>query len=110
MLKNRHGEHVIDYLKLGGREDEWKLIPHLIESKMLNKVRQLSIKLHFGADDSIEQYISKLKMIKSLEDLGFIRFSSRGNPFSKKNIVSLGKRDFVCYEMSWYNSHLYHNK
>ena len=41
-------EKVIDYLKIDIELAEWKVIPQIIQSGMLKKVRQLGIEFHLG--------------------------------------------------------------
>jgi hypothetical protein len=43
MLKLDHGDAIIDYLKIDIEYNEWTVIPNIIQSGMLSKVRQMGI-------------------------------------------------------------------
>ena len=48
-----HQEKTIDYLKIDIESAEWKVIPQIIKSGMLKKVRQLGIEFHLGTGNFI---------------------------------------------------------
>ena len=76
MLVPHHGEKIIDYyLKMDIEWSEWVVLPHLISSGMLAKVRQLGVEIHFANRyDTRKERISRVNVLKSVEDAGMIRF------------------------------------
>ena len=107
-LKSYHGEAVIDYLKIDGDWDQWEVIPQIIQSGMLSKIRQLSIELHLNRTATIQEHQKHAKIVKSLEEKGMVRFNSKPNAFSLAMIYSMGLSDFTVYEITWFNSRYYH--
>ncbi|KAI9563029.1 hypothetical protein GHT06_010486 [Daphnia sinensis] len=106
MLKKRHGEHVIDYLKMDIESSEWEVIPQIIKSGMLDKIRQLAIEIHLPTKDSLEQMRDRVRILRSLEEEGMVRFDSKMNPWSTGTFKPVGLRGLrpLCYEIAWYNS------
>ena len=53
ILKSKHGDVVIDYLKMDIEGAEWAIIPQIIKSGMMDKVRQLAFEIHLLTSDSL---------------------------------------------------------
>jgi Methyltransferase FkbM domain len=87
----------VDILKADIEGAEFDVIPMLIESGLLGKVKQIVLKVHFNKD----KLRDNLKVIKALEDQGFVRFAIRPNIFWSTEIHKL--TDQFTYEMAWYN-------
>lgn len=104
MLKQDHGPIPIDVLKMDIELSEWDVIPSLIESGMIDKIKQLAVEIHFSPDDTAEVFSSYYHKLKALEEAGFYRFSSRINPWLKRRISALGREDYIGFELAWYNS------
>ena len=103
MLLHRHGEETIDYLKMDIESSEWLVLPQIIKSKMLNKVRQLGVEFHFETTGNLKQYQTLVGIIKSIEDAGMIRFSSKYNPWYKGKIEALENYEgSLGFEMAFY--------
>jgi hypothetical protein len=123
--KRRHdADAVIDYLKIDIEWDEWNVLPQIIESGMLAKVRQLTFEFHLptkfigpnsssnnnsvtsssAVDLSLDSYRRLVAVIKSIEQQhGFVRFESRANPWSVKTIKALDHYvGPTCFEISFY--------
>lgn len=101
-LKTYHGEVVIDYLKMDVEGAEWKAIPQIIESGMINKVRQIGVEFHLSTRFGIglQQMAS---IVKSIEDAGFIRFDSKYNPWWTGRLSPQDEKDVsLGYEIAWY--------
>ena len=116
-LKEQHGEHLIDFLKIDVYGDEWKVISNLVQSEILSSVKQMAINLYIAPAtnanwfyDPIEKYVAKVKLVKSLEDCGFVRFSSKKNPFSHKFLSALRKESYTRFQITWYNVRFYHKE
>ena len=105
-LKSLHGAVIIDYLKICIEEREWKVIPQLIATGLLAKVRQLAIEIHFNVSNTLAECRENIKTIRSIEDYGFIRFSSKINAFSYDRHDGMGIEDFITHFLTWYNPHL----
>ena len=110
MLVPRHGAHIIDYLKIDIEWSEWDALEQIIKSKMLNKVRQLTVEFHFSNkqtaesrfDMTLDGYRSLVHLVKSIEKL-MTRFDSRPNIWSTLNIENLNHYNGpMCFEISFY--------
>lgn len=78
MLLLRHGEKVIDYLKIDIESAEWNVLPQTIESGMLSRVKQLAVEFHIvprNGDKRLKNYQSFVGIIKSFEGKGTFRFA-----------------------------------
>ena len=105
MLKSLHGgdSSIIDYLKIDVETNEWRVLPQMIESGMMDKVRQLAVEIHLDCDQSIDNCRQQAGILQSLEDYGMVRFDSKPNMYSKSlNNDSV----FNSYEIAWYNNRL----
>jgi hypothetical protein len=107
MLLPRHKENkVIDYLKIDIESAEWHVLPQIIESGMLSKVRQLGVEFHVvprNGDKSLKNYQSLVSIIKSLENQGMIRFDSQFNPWWRGEIEVLdGYEGPLGFEIAFY--------
>ncbi len=103
MLKPRHGAVPIDFLKLDVEQAEWAAVPHIIESGMLDHIKQLALEIHFFNNVPLVDYVRVcLKVVQSLERHGMVRFSSRANRNSEG--ILMGKPNLLAYELVWYNS------
>ena len=102
-LKERHGEVVIDVLKMDVESAEWKIIPQIIRSGMMDRVKQLALEIHFPIRYPLPQFNKfLLKILRSLEEYGMVRFCSRVNLSSMREYLNKG--GYVAYELSWFNS------
>lgn len=118
MLSPLHGETIIDVFKMDIEFSEWRVIPQMIRSGFLSRtVKQMAVEIHFSADDSLETFRQRVGILQKLESSlssetgGFVRFSSRPNPWLRRPIPILnGKNNYIGYELAWYNSRYYkHN-
>lgn len=106
MLLPKHGEAVIDYLKIDIEGNEWHVLPQIVQSGMLKKVRQLAIEAHFSPGKGIDFYRKTVAgTIKSIEDTGMVRFDSRYAHFCAAAITEI-KSKYSCIQMAWYNQKL----
>ena len=104
MLKGKHGDVVIDYLKMDIEGAEWAIIPQIIESGMMGKVRQLAFEIHLSTDDSLSAMKDRARLVRSIEEQGMVRFDSKQNPWTHGTFKYLGVTGPSCYEIAWYNS------
>ena len=102
MLRPIHGDVDIDYLKMDIEQNEWNVLKDIMKSGMLRKIRQLGVEFHLSGGQELEEFRSRVKIIKSLEDLGFIRFDSKYNPWFKGNITGINSTVSLGYEIAWY--------
>ena len=111
MLLPRHGENVIDYLKIDIEWNEWDALKQILTTDMLSKVRQLSFEFHlphqndglpgFNKDMTLQDYRSLTGLVQSVEKR-MTRFASRGIPWGDRKITSLDNyQGNVCFEMSF---------
>jgi hypothetical protein len=109
-LTARHGNRIIDYLKIDVEFAEWIALPQIIESSMLSKVRQLGLEIHLSEKESMDTNRGYVKIIRSIEKMGFVRFDSKYNPWSRTNFTQLGLVSVpFAFEIAWYNNNLLHN-
>jgi hypothetical protein len=108
MLKPLHGgDSIIDYLKMDIEATEWRVLPQIIESGMMDKVRQLAVEIHLDYDESLSVYRQQAGILRSLEDYGMVRFDSKRNMFTVVDFTQVGNlAAAVDYEIAWYNSKL----
>jgi len=103
MLAPKHGQVVIDYLKIDIEFNEWHVLPQIVQSGMLKKVRQLAIEAHIPPGKDLEFYRKNIVgTIKSIEDTGMVRFDSRYTPFCALPIVEMNS-PYNCFQLAWYN-------
>ena len=102
-LRPRHGDAAIDVLQLDVDGAEWFAVPQIVESGMLARVKQLAMTVNMkDVPPFPEFYKILLKIVRSLEDHGMVRFSSR--PVRTSDGAFLEKPGFLIYELSWFNS------
>lgn len=114
MLSPIHGEGAtIDYLKFDIEGGEWNVIPELIESGILDKVRQLGIEIHLtnGANQTLPELRNNVKILHRLEkEGGMVRFDSKPNGISRSTFKEIGNMiGYYAYEMAWYNKKYRHD-
>ena len=75
----------------------------MVESGMLAKIRQLAIKINFLVNSTLEECRENVKIIRAIEDYGFVRFSSRFFVFSHDLHLGMGIDDYLSYDLAWFN-------
>ena len=102
MLTPKHGDVAIDYVKLDVEMFEWTVIPHMIRTGILDKVKQLAVELHFHVGKQPPEHVRKcMRIIRHLEEYGMIRFASRANYYALNYVM--GKLRHNIFELVWYN-------
>lgn len=81
ILIPKHGDRIIDYLKIDIEGYEWDAITQILSSGMLSKVRQMTAEFHLPSNSSLQKYRKMVAIVKSLENAGMIRFDSKLNPW-----------------------------
>jgi len=114
MLSPIHGEGaIIDYLKFDIEGGEWNVIPELIKSGILDKVRQMGIEIHLTNRryQTLAELKENVKILNILEEEGgMVRFDSKRNGFSKVMFEEMDNMPgYFAYEMAWYNEKYYNN-
>ena len=105
-LTAQHGHVVIDYLKMDIEHSEWDVLPNIIYSGMLSKVRQLGIEIHLDPNEHIKTYRKKVNILRSLEQMGMVRFDSKYNQWNPAKFTELNISGYLAYEIAWYNNNL----
>ena len=109
-LISRHGNKIIDYLKIDVEFAEWIALPQIFESGMLSKVRQLGLEIHLNEKESMDKIRGYAKILRSIEKMRFVRFDSKYNPWSMTNFTQLGLISVpFAFEIAWYNEKLLHD-
>ena len=108
MEKRHSSDSIIDYLKIDIEEDEWTALVDILDSGMLNKVRQLAIEIHLPLEGNISSYRRLVSLLRSMEEQhGMVRFDSKINAYSEGNIKPLfGMMGYASHEIAWYNHKL----
>ena len=102
-LTARHGEKIIDYLKLDIEGSEWTALPQIISSGMLSKVKQLTVEFHLPKNGSLQVYRDMVAVVKSLEDFGMVRFDSKYNPWVMEKVPILDNYyGSLAFEIAFY--------
>lgn len=114
MLSQMHGgEAIIDYLKIDIDWEEWSVIPELIESRILDRVRQFGMEIHLTIEGNpnMTEYRKQAKILQRLEkEGGMVRFDSQINGISKIEFKNMGNvTGYYAYELAWYNNKYYHH-
>ncbi|XP_045031734.1 uncharacterized protein LOC123474016 [Daphnia magna] len=107
-----HGEEsIIDYLKLDIEWGEWHILPQIIESGMMDKVRQLAVEIHlpyrapfFERGQSLAQFRRLANIVRAVENCGMVRFNSKADLSFQGTIPALNFSGPLAYEITWYNS------
>ena len=102
MLEPKHGDRVIDYLKIDVEGSEWKSVEQMLKTNIFDKVKQLGMEIHFNTRTK-DEFQKGIRILKSLEDYGMVRYSSRVNIFMKARVKLLGRNDNIAYEITWFN-------
>ena len=99
-LRAQHTD-IIDYLKIDIEGDEWDVIPHIIQSGMLSKIRQLGIEIHLNTrlNYTLQEIRNFVRITQSLERNGMVRFDSKRNPWSGSCMKAFGFCQDMCYEL-----------
>ncbi|XP_045031742.1 methyltransferase-like protein 24 [Daphnia magna] len=102
-----HGRKIIDYLKMDIEAAEWTVLPEIIRSGMLSNIRQLGMEIHLVTDAPLDKYRELAKLLRSMENMGMVRFDSEYNPWFLGDFVQLQLwKHTQGYEIAWYNSNL----
>ena len=106
----KDGGILIHHLKIDIEGDEWRIIPEIVRSGMLVRIKQLALEIHLKVDNQdLDYYRRMVGVIKSLEDHGMIRFDSYYNHWSAARFPALGNRSaYFAHIMAWYNSNFSH--
>ncbi len=98
-----HEGKTIDYLKMDIETSEWTVLPQILKSGMLAKIRQLAVEFHWPGNHPLDRYRSMVSTIQMIEDAGMIRFDSKSNPwFLDKAPVLNDYYGSMGFEIAWY--------
>ncbi|CAL1543003.1 unnamed protein product [Lymnaea stagnalis] len=95
----RHQRTPIDVLALDLNGAEWDLLPHMLNSKDLFRVRQLLVEFHLLAIDR-KYILPKLKLLQALEKAGFKKFYTKHNRVCEL-VVGNHRRKALCYKVGF---------
>jgi hypothetical protein len=90
---------------------EWKVLPDVIKTGMLSKIRQLGLEIHLPDDYPLDGFRKLIRHVRALESMGMVRFDSKYNPWYISNFTHLQLVNQPAgYEIAWYNSKLLYAK
>ena len=106
MLKPSHKQlTIIDYLKLN--IDEWTILPDILATGMMDRVRQLAVEIHLSDDETVGQLEQRIQILRSVENYGMTRFDSKYDPWYMSVFKDLdGRNSSRRYTLAWYNENL----
>ena len=112
MLRPFHGTQVIDILKMDIEFSEWDVLPQIIQSEFAIKhVKQINVEVHFNTEDTFDTFVRRFNILRDLEASGFVRYSSRINPWLRGPIAIMNDQiQYIGFEMAWFNSKFKHNR
>lgn len=95
---------VVDFVNIDllEPETEWPILEQILSTKILAAVRQISITVHLSKDKDINELRRRAKLIKTLEELDFIRFDSQYDQLSWGSNRNLGVEGYFSYSIAWY--------
>ena len=103
LKQNVHGFIPIDYLKIDIGFGWIDVIPNIIQTVMWRFVRQMGIQIHLNSSESLNQFRYYAKVVKSIDDTGMVRFSSKAVPTSYTYFDQMNMKAHSVYELAWYN-------
>ena len=106
MMRAQYGVGaVIDYLKIDIEHSEWLVLPQILESGVLNLVRQLAVEVHIKSDSTLDDQRQFAGILQQLERQGgMVRFDSKYNLWGRAYFIEFDALAFMAYEFAWYNS------
>ena len=105
-MVGRHGQVPIDHVKIDIEGGEWRILPQIIRSGMLDKIKQLAVEVHLEPNAPHPDYFRRMAgVVRSLEEAGMVRFDSYYNFWTHTRFPALdGRVGYYAYIMAWYNS------
>ena len=103
LKQNIHGFIPVDYLKIDIGFGAWDVIPNVISTGVWRYVRQMGIQIHLDSSESLDKFRYYAKVIKSIEDVGMVRFSSKVEPTTYTYFGQMNMMAYSVYELAWYN-------
>lgn len=99
-----HEGRIIDYLKMDIEGSEWKVLPQILKSEMMGKIRQLGVEFHLSSFKTLKEFQQKaVGLLRSIEKSGFIRFDSKFNPWYRGVMPALDNYNgSLGFEIAWY--------
>ena len=71
------------------------------------QVKQIGIEIHFYHNTSLKDFRNAVRVLKTMEANGMVRFTSRVNILTDVPMEVLGRNDYYAYEIAWYNNKYY---
>lgn len=103
-FKAFHGKRIIDYVKIDIEGDEWTILPQIIQSGILNRIKQFAMEIHFDGDDSRDDIRQRIGVLRSLErDHAMVPFDYKNN-LNSKGFVPAAPDNYACAEIVYFNS------
>lgn len=99
-----HGDRPVDYVKIDIEGDEWTVLPQIMASGVLDKVKQLALEIHFQPENPADLIRTRIRLLRSLETHhGFIPFDYKSN-LACLDVLPSAKNLFGCGEIVFFNS------
>lgn len=81
---------------------EWEVMPQIVSSGMLGRIRQMGIEFHLPNTQPLEKLRQLAGIIKSIEDAGMVRFDSKANLWAQSRSAALNYTGPMNFELAWY--------
>ena len=104
-FKSQHGERMINYVRIDIGQNELNILTEMLASGILRNVKQVGVQVYFEKPNDLEYFQNVVKVLRSVEDYGMIRFQSRPYLFAPGTV--LGRDDYLSYEFVWYQAKFY---
>lgn len=101
-----HKGRRIDILKLDVEEFEWPALKQMLESGILDVVRQLLVEfhLHLGKPHPNLETAKRIEVLNNLKNYGFLSFSREKTGWLAVNVKQLQRKVSTLVEISFLNS------
>lgn len=109
-IMSRLGHRYISILKMDVEFAEWDVINEMAKSKVLERVDQFVLEVHFWAfgdpAKSLRQAVTGwLSAMRAIEDSGLRNFGYNANPQSSSENFDFGGSVFCCFEVFYVRIH-----
>lgn len=100
-LYPKHESEMIDYLRFDTEDLDLRVIPNIIRTGMVKKIRQLAVEIHIVPEGTTDELRDLVELLQGLEQAGMVRFASNPIPSSRDWLEAIQYDGELDYEISW---------
>ena len=102
-------QKTIDMLKIDIEYNEWDSFKAMFKEDALKNVKQFAFEIHThelsgGRPTTVGEFVQYFNTLKTLENLGFLKWRNHFNHFGVYTSVRTQERRTCCYELNYINS------